>query len=106
MWWGFGAGSGGLLLYSNFQRRSELVLHSTLIKGSDKDNGAREYLGSAVAPGLTQKLGVPGEVVGSELEHLEQLWHGLPHSRLSSFCPLSYNVIQCFPQSGLTLQVK
>lgn len=55
------------LLYSNFQRRSELVLHSTLIKGSDKDNGAREYLGGDWrSPGLTQKLGVPGEVVGSE----------------------------------------
>lgn len=38
------------LLYSNFQRRSELVLHSTLIKGSDKDNGAREYLGGDWRP--------------------------------------------------------
>lgn len=95
------------LLYSNFQRRSELMLHSTLIKGSDKDNGAREYLGGDWWPlGSPRSWVCLGEVVGSEVEHLEQPAWVAPYSP-AVFCPSrppSYNVIQCFPQPGMNLQ--
>ena len=39
--WGFGQAPVALL-NSNLQRRSELMLRSALVKGSDKDNGARD----------------------------------------------------------------
>ena len=39
--WGFGQAAVALL-NSNLQRRSELMLRSALVKGSDKDNGARD----------------------------------------------------------------
>ena len=95
------------LLYSNFQRRSELALHSTLIKGSDMDNGAREYLGGDWRPlGSPRSWVCLGEVVGRELEHSGQLAWVAPDSPtvFCPSCPPSYNVIQGFPQSGLTLQ--
>ena len=39
--WGFGQAAVALL-NSNLQRRSELMLRSALVKGSDKDSGARD----------------------------------------------------------------